>query len=146
MARETTGTQSELENRIFAGRRSYTLAVNMPNLNSATGSWIIHFVEREPGLAPSAITEPEVVRKTDPAYPGELIHDGVQGTVVLTAIIRADGRVSDIAVAKSLVPQLDQNAAQALSAWVFRPALKNGQAIDLEAVITVAFRAKAASF
>lgn len=146
VARETTGTQSELENRIFAGRRSYTLAVNMPNLNSATGSWIIHFVEREPGLAPSAITEPEVVRKTDPAYPGDLIRDGIKGTVVLTAIIRADGSVSDIVVVKSLYPQLDQNAVQALSRWVFLPALKNGQAIDLEAVITVPFRAKATGF
>ena len=67
-------------------------------------------------------------------------------TVVLTAIIRADGSVNDIAVVKSLYPQLDQNAVQALSRWVFLPALKNGQAIDLEAVITVPFRAKATGF
>jgi protein TonB len=72
--------------------------------------------------------------------------DGVQGTVVLTAIIRADGSVSDIAVAKSLNPRLDQNAVQALSHWLFRPALKNGQAIDLEAVITVPFQRKASAF
>jgi protein TonB len=70
----------------------------------------------------------------------------VQGTVVLTAIIHADGSVSDIAIAKSLDPRLDQNAMQALSRWLFRPALKNGQAIDLEAVITVPFRTKATSF
>jgi TonB family protein len=145
-ARESTGASTELENHIFAGRRSYTLAVNMPNLNSATGSWIIHFADRDQGLVPSAITAPEVVSKFDPAYPGELIHDGVKGTVVLTAIIRADGSVSDIAVAKGLESQLDQNAVQALSRWVFRPALKNGRAIDLEAVITVPFRAKATGF
>jgi TonB family protein len=145
-ARETTGARSELENRIFAGRRSYTLSVNMPNLNTATGSWIIHFVERVPNLTPSPIAAPEVLSKSDPAYPGELIHDGVQGTVVLTAIIHADGSVSDIAVAKSLDPRLDKNAMQALSRWLFRPALKNGQAIDLEAVITVPFRTKPTSF
>jgi protein TonB len=118
----------------------------MPNLNTATGSWIIHFVERSPGSAQSPIAAPEVVSKSDPAYPGELIQDGVQGTVILTAIIRADGSVSDIAIAKSLNPRLDQNAAQALSRWLFRPALKNGQAIDLEAVITVPFRAKSARY
>jgi TonB family protein len=145
-ARETSGPISELENHIFAGRRSYTLAVNMPNLNAAIGSWIIHFVDRAQGLVPTPIAAPEVVRKSDPAYPGELIHDGVQGTVILTAIIRADGSVSDIAVVKSLDPQLDQNAAQALSRWIFRPALKNGQAIDLEAVITVPFRTKTSGF
>ena len=144
--RESTAARSDLENRIFAGRRSYTLSVNMPNLNAATGSWIIHFVERVPNLVPSPIAAPEVVSKSDPAYPGELMKDGVQGTVVLTAIIRADGSVSDIAVAKSLNPRLDQNAVQALSRWLFRPALKNGQAIDLEAVITVPFQRKASAF
>jgi len=144
-AHETTGTRSELENRIFAGRRSYTLSVNMPNLNTATGSWIIHFVERQPGAA-SPIAAPEVVHKSDPAYPGELIKDGVQGTVILTAIIRADGSVTDIAVVKSLDARLDQNAVQALSRWLFRPAVKNGQAIDLEAVITVPFRTKSSSY
>jgi len=146
VAHESTGVRSELENRIFAGRRSYTLAVNMPNLNTATGSWIIHFVEREPGAVKSPIAAPEVVSKSDPAYPGELIHDGIQGTVILTAIIRADGSVSDIAIAKSLDPRLDQNAVQALSRWLFRPALKDGQAIDLDAVITVPFRTKAIAF
>lgn len=154
VARESTGPRSELENRIFAGRRSYTLSVNMPNLNSATGSWIIHFVERapqraqvrEPGSARSPIAAPEVVRKSDPAYPGELANERSQGAVILTAIIRADGSVSDIAVVKSLDPRLDQNATQALSQWLFRPAIKDGQAIDLEAVITVPFRSKATQF
>ncbi len=146
LSRETGGPRSELENHIFAGRRSYTLVVNMPNLNSSVGSWIIRYADRGQGLVPLPIAAPEVVRKSDPAYPGELIHDGVEGTVILTAIIRADGSVSDIAVAKSLNPQLDENAVQALSRWVFRPALKNGEAIDLEAVITVPFRTKSARF
>jgi protein TonB len=146
VAHESTAPRTELENRIFAGRRSYTLSVNMPNLNTATGSWIIHFVEREPGAASSPIAAPEVVSKFDPAYPGDLIQDGVQGTVILTAVIRADGSVGDIAIAKSLDPRLDQNAAHAFSQWLFRPALKNGQAIDLQAVITVPFRAKATGF
>lgn len=154
MAREATGPRSELENRIFAGRHSYTLSVNMPNLNSATGSWIIHFVERTPdhhqaqesGSARSPIAAPEVVSKSDPAYPRDLVNERVQGTVILTAIIRADGSVADIVVVQSLDPRLDQNAAQALSHWRFRPALKDGKAIDLEAVITVPFRSKATQF
>ena len=146
LAHEATGERTELEKRIFAGRRSYTLSVNMPNLNTATGSWIIHFVERTPGLIAAPIAAPEVVSKSDPAYPGELIRDGVQGSVVLTAVIRADGSVGNIAVAKSLDPKLDQNAVQALSRWLFRPALKDGRAIDLEAVITVPFRSKATTF
>jgi TonB family protein len=146
IAREATEPRSELENRLFAGKRSYTLSVNMPNLNTATGSWIIHFAERAPGTEHSPIAAPEIVSKFDPAYPSDLIHDGVQGTVILTATIRADGSVGDISIAKSLDPRLDQNAAEALSRWFFRPALRNGRAIDLEAVITVPFRAKFTGF
>ncbi len=145
-ARENPGKPSDLENHIFAGRRSYTLAVNMPNLNSASGSWIIHFVDRDQGLVPLPIIAPEVLRKSDPAYPVELIRDGVKGTVILTAIIRADGSVSDIAVAQGVDPQLDQNAVQALSRWLFRPALRNGQGVDLVAVFMVPFRTKGPGF
>ncbi len=145
VAREST-ERTALENRIFAGRRSYTLSVNMPNLNAAIGSWIIHFAERDAGRLPTPIAAPEVLSKSDPAYPGDLLHDGVQGVVVLTAIIHADGSVGNIAVIQSLDPRLDRNAAEAFSHWIFRPALKNGKSIDLEAVVTVPFRAKAAKF
>lgn len=112
----------------------------MPNLNAALGSWIIRYVDREQGLVPVPISTPEVLRKSDPAVPSELTD--LHGVVILTALIRADGSVTDIAVAQSLFPQLDQSAAEALAHWIFRPALKNGQPIDLEAVITVPFRTK----
>ncbi len=78
----------------------------------------------------SPIAAPEVVSKFDPPYPGDLMQDGVQGTVILTATIRADGSVGDIAVAKSLDPRLDQNASEAFSHWLFRPAIKDGRAIE----------------
>ena len=141
-AKESTGERTEIERRVFRGRLSYALAVNMPNLNAATGSWIIHFSERVPATPPVPIAAPEVVRKSDPAYPSELMADNIHGTVVLTATIRADGSVTDIVVAKSLEPLLDRNAVQALARWVFRPALRNGQPIDLDAVIQVPFRAQ----
>ncbi len=149
--REPTGQRTELENRIFAGRRSYALSVNMPNLNGPIGSWIIHFAEltaspSNPGADPLPIAAPEVLSKSDPAYPDDLIEDGVQGTVVLTATIRADGRVGEVAVIKSLNSRLDRNAAQAFSNWVFRPALKNGQGIEIEAIVTVPFRTRSAKY
>jgi len=66
--------------------------------------------------------------------------------VVLTATIRADGSVGEVAIIKSLNSRLDRNAAQAFSNWVFRPALKNGQGIDIEAVVTVPFRTRSAKY
>ena len=145
-----TGQRTALENRIFGERRSYTLSVNMPNLNGPIGSWIIHFAERNAAPVDDAgavsIAAPEVLSTSDPAYPNDLLENGIQGTVILLATIHADGSVGDISVVKSLNPRLDRNAAKAFSNWVFRPALKNGQGVDIEAVVTVPFRTKSATY
>ena len=132
---------SELENRVFAGRRSYKLVINMPNLNAAIGSWIIRYAERGDQVAESEpIIAPEVVLKSDPAVRGELIDGGLHGTVVMTAIILADGSVDQIKVVQGVFPELDQKASEALSRWLFRPALKNGQPIEVEALVAVPIR------
>ena len=34
-----------IEQRVFGSKRYYSLIMNMPNLTSATGSWIIRFAE-----------------------------------------------------------------------------------------------------
>ena len=131
--------------QVFAAKRVYTLAVNMANLNSASGSWILHFAElgAGPGAAPSLSADlfmPFPLRKVDPKYPPELIEQNVQGEVVLYAIIRADGSVDSIQVVRSLDPQLDANAKSAFAQWKFQPALKAGTPVDLEVIAHIPFR------
>lgn len=128
-------------------KRVYTLRVNMPNLTSASGSWILSFAEMAPPEAqsnaysnPAELAAPEPLRKVDPKYPPELRHDRVQGEVVLYAVIRADGTVDSIQLVSGIDPQLDANAMQALAQWKFRPAERRGQAIDLEAIVHIPFR------
>ena len=129
--------------QIFAAKRVYTLAVNTANLNSATGSWIMNFSElnqdgRRTGS--SELTGLTLVRKVDPKYPPELIEQNVQGEVVLYAVIRADGSVDSIQLVRGIDPQLDANAKSALSQWKFRPALKAGVPVDLEAIVYIPFK------
>ena len=45
----------------------------------------------------------------------------IQGTVVLDAIIMADGSVGEITVLKSASPILEQSAKDALKQWRFTP-------------------------
>lgn len=133
---------SPIAQRIFSGKRSFRLEVNMPNINSSTGSWIIHFAERGSPAERAPIASPEVLRKVDPAYPPALMHDGVEGTVVLWAVIRADGSVGEVRVLSSVDATLDKNAVLAFQQWKFAPGLKNGQPVDLEAVVQIPFRGK----
>lgn len=133
---------SELERNVFHDRKSYSMILNMPNLNSAGGSWIIRFAEKAPDDATSDLTAPEATRKVDPGYPAELMRQNVHGTVILYAVIHRDGSVGDVRILRSVDERLDQFARAALSRWQFRPATKNGNAVDLEAVVTIPFRAK----
>jgi TonB family protein len=130
-----------IDTQVFGTRRHYSMRLNMPNLASATGSWSIRFAElNATGQAESDLSAPEAVRKVDPVYPQELIHDRVEGVVVLYAIIRSDGSVSEVRVLEGFDERLNENARQALLQWRFRPGTKNGAPVDVEAVVRVPFK------
>jgi protein TonB len=129
----------------------------MPNLTSASGSWILNFAElhdaefggvARPGTPEAAadLAGPVPVRKVDPKYPPELRTSHVDGEVVLYAIIRKDGSVDSIELVHSVDPSLDANAMEALAQWKFRPAEKGGEAVDLEAVVHIPFRSRGPAF
>jgi TonB family protein len=139
---------------ILAPKRVYTLHVNMPNLASATGSWVLNFAELEENdpaagngiLGPARdndavdLVGPVPLRKVDPRYPPALVSAHVQGEVVLYAIIRRDGVVDSIQLVRGVDPELNRNAMEALGRWKFRPAQRNGESVELEAVVRVPFR------
>jgi TonB family protein len=138
---------------VLGSKHVYTLHVNMPNLTSASGSWILNFAElneaaaggyTNPGTADLA--GPVPLRKVDPKYPPELRTSHVDGDVVLYAIIRKDGSVDSIQLVHSVDPLLDANAMEALAQWKFRPAEKHGEPVDLEAVVHIPFRSRGPSF
>jgi protein TonB len=132
---------------ILGAKRVYTLYVNLPNLTSATGSWVLNFAELEEDPSASRqrgseeLAGPVPLRKVDPKYPPALRAQRVEGEVVLYALIRRDGSVDSIRVLKGVDPQLDQNAMEALARWQFLPARRNAQPIELEAVIHIPFLA-----
>jgi TonB family protein len=129
--------------QIFASKKIYKLLVNMPNLNSATGSWILNFSEMRvndgPRLSSSDISGPAPLRKIDPKYPPALMSERVEGEVVLYAVIRRDGSVDSIQLVHGIDEQLDANAMNALSQWKFRPAAKQGVPVELEAIVHIPF-------
>lgn len=130
---------------ILGGKQMYTLRVNLPNLTSASGSWILNFAELDESSAPWGelpsipLEAPAPLKKVDPKYPPELVNEGVEGEVVLYGIIRSDGTIDSLQVIRSVDPQLDKNAEEALSQWKFRPAMKNNTPINVEAVVHIPF-------
>ena len=85
-------------------------------------------------------TPPEVLKRVDPKYTSGASRAGVQGTVVLDAIIAVDGSVELSRVRCSIDPGLDAQAQKALSAWTFRPALLNGAPTRFVVEVQMEFR------
>jgi TonB family protein len=129
-----------LERKVFGTKKYYSLVLNMPNLTSATGSWIVRFAELKESDNKLPIAAPVATSKVDPAYPADAMRDNVEGTVTLYAIIHTDGTVSGIKLLNGVDPRLDQAAARALARWQFRPGMKNGDPVELEAVVQIPFR------
>jgi TonB family protein len=133
------GTPAE---RIFSKRRVYSMNVNMPNFNSATGSWIIHFSEMHlSGVASHAgnLSAPLPLHKVDPKYPSTLMEEHIEGEVILYAVIRQNGTVDSIQLVRGIDDRLDANAVSAFGEWKFEPAMRDGQPVDLEAIVHIPF-------
>jgi len=114
--------------------------LNMPNLTSASGSWVVRFAELQQSDNKATIGAPVATSKVDPAYPADALRDNVEGTVTLYAVIHIDGSVGGIKVLGSVDPRLDEAAAKALGRWRFRPGTKNGEPVELEAVVLIPFK------
>jgi TonB family protein len=132
--------QSETERQIFGIRKSYSMTLNVPNLNSAGGSLVMHFSELKEGEKQGDLLAPVVTRAVAPGYPLELMRENVQGTVELSAVIRSDGSVADVRVLNELDDRLEGYARDALLRWQFLPALRNGNPVPLQAVVKIPFK------
>ena len=125
---------------LLNGRVTYSMTVQMPNTTSYTGSWMIWFAERQGGPPGGPLSAPVPVRKVDPKYYPAAIADRVEGTVRLTAVIRKDGGVDSVTLLQHLDDRLDQSATEAIDKWRFEPALRDGEPVDVDAVIEIPFR------
>jgi len=129
--------------KILSDKQLYTLYINMPNMTSVSGSWILNFAQLDDASPPykrrTDLSGPVLKSKVDPKYPQSFVEAHVDGEVVLYAIIRKDGSVDSIQLVRSLDPQLDTNSMDALARWQFTPATREGLPVELEAVIHIPF-------
>jgi TonB family protein len=131
--------------KILSGKEVHTLNINLPNLTSSAGSWVLNFAQLDETDGPPSgpkgqISGPVPIEKMDPKYPPQLIKEHVEGEVILYAIIAKDGSVRGIQLVHGIEPELDKDAMDALGHWKFRPGARDGVPVDLEAVIYIPFR------
>jgi TonB family protein len=86
------------------------------------------------------VQAPKLIHKVEPWYSEAARDAKVEGTVRLSIIVGADGKTSGIQVLESLHPDLDRNAVEAVSQWLFEPGTKKGKPVPVRATIEINFR------
>lgn len=79
-----------------------------------------------------------LIHQVAPIYPADAKVRGVQGTVILHALIGTDGHVHDLQVMQGSCV-LAQSAITAVSQWLYKPMLLAGDAVQVDTTITVIF-------
>jgi protein TonB len=87
-----------------------------------------------------------LIQQVKPVYPGFLQAQGVEGTVLLSALISKDGIPTSLKVLKN--PGNEEFVTAALNAvgqWRYQPTLLNGEPIEVLTTIQVDFKLSSAA-
>jgi len=96
-------------------------------------------VASKPAFRNSSMLQGSLVRRIDPVYPPLARSARIQGQVVLAAIISKAGTIQHLQVLSGH-PMLVNAALDAVSQWLYRPYVLNGEVIEVETQITVNFK------
>lgn len=125
----------------MSGREVYMMAIQMPNLTSYSGSWLMWYATRTANAAAEAPLAPPVAhRKVDPKYVQAAADEKIQGNVRLACVIDAEGNVGRVELLQGLDARLNQTAMEALQKWQFYPATRSGEPVAVDVVVEIPFR------
>ena len=79
-----------------------------------------------------------IEHKVNPEFPAEAQAKGMQGTVVLEAVIGVDGKIKELNVVTG-APVFQKPALDAVRRWRYRPYLLNGVPVEVKTTINVVF-------
>jgi TonB family protein len=82
----------------------------------------------------------KLLSKVDPEYPVELQRAGVEGTVIIRAVVSTSGTLLNPQVVNAVDARLAKAALDAVSQWSYQPSLLNGQPVEAATTISVDFR------
>jgi periplasmic protein TonB len=86
------------------------------------------------------VSAPVLVFKKEPEYSEEARKAKYQGTVTLYVEVDPSGKATNIRVLHSLGLGLDEKAMEAVKQWKFKPGMKDGKPVTVQASIEVNFR------
>lgn len=90
-------------------------------------------------MGKNGVGKPTILSREKARYTEEARQNKVQGTVVLSVIFQADGRITNIRTIRGLPDGLTEKAIEAAQKIRFQPATKNGQAVSVRGNLEFTF-------
>ena len=92
----------------------------------------------------NGVTLPTPTKQVKPGYTTAAMDAGIQGTVLVEVLVRADGKVGEAHVERSLDMEygLDQQAIEAAKQWEFKPGTRDGKPADVAVQLEFRFTLK----
>jgi len=81
-----------------------------------------------------------LISQQKPEYPASLQQQGIEGTVVLRAVIGIKGDILSLTPVSGPDPALIKAATNAVSQWRYKPTLLNGAPVEVATTIEIAFQ------
>lgn len=90
-------------------------------------------------VAAAADTPVEILYKPKPAYTQEARNLKLEGNVLVDVVFCASGQIRLVRIVRGLGHGLDESAEQAVMRIKFRPATREGAAVDTRATVSITF-------
>jgi TonB family protein len=94
--------------------------------------------------SPGQTLPPTIVESTPAPYSERALAEGIEGTVILMALVRRDGSVGAASVSRGLEASLDESALRTVREWKFAPAMRQGRTVEVVLEVEVRFQLPAA--
>ena len=80
----------------------------------------------------------EAISKVDPIYPDDARQAGIEGTIIVQALVIEDGSVEECRAVPS-IPALEDAAVACVRQWRFKPAMVGGKPVAVWVTVPVRF-------
>ena len=105
---------------------------------SGLPDWTVWFGESEPtSSAQRIVMRPPITMKAQLADPVTKLAES--GRIWITARLGKNGRISSVSLPPGTAPRLASDLASEMLSWHFTPAIRNGEAVEVELILDARF-------
>jgi TonB family protein len=140
--------------RPFQGR-IFPRLMRVTSYDKRVVEYVVEDITSEPNISPAMFESPaeaelwpycpdhisaKFLKGPLPVYPPEARSQGIEGQVMVYALVGNDGKATKHKIVKSVMPAMDAAAIEAMRNWQYQPAMCGSTAIPEEGILIAIFR------